>query len=138
MRLVESECWERVAASRHGVLGTVHPERGVDLVPAVYVLDDDRAIFIPIDTVKAKTTTRLQRLDNLAADPRCTLLIEHYDADWSRLWWVRINGVGAEATAEQLDRFGSLAAARFPQYAEPETVAGGLVIHPTAITGWSA
>ena len=27
---------------------------------------------------------------NLEADPRATLLVEHWDrSDWSRLWWVR-------------------------------------------------
>ena len=43
-----------------------------------------------IDKVKPKKSSRLQREDNLEADPRGALLVEHWDADdWSRLWWVR-------------------------------------------------
>lgn len=138
MRLGESDAWDRVAATRHGVLGTVHPVRGVDLVPVVYAIDDEHTIFIPIDTVKPKATTRLQRLENLANDPRCTLLVEHYDDDWSRLWWVRIGGQGSEAVLEDLDRFLPLLAARFPPYADPTSIAGGIVIRPVDITGWVA
>ena len=124
--------------ARHGVLGTVHPARGVDLVPIVYAVGDDRTIFMPIDTVKAKTSTRLQRLENLRRDPRCTLLVDAYDNDWSRLWWVRINGEGAEAGADDLGRFASLLANRYPQYADPASIAGGIVIKPFDVTGWTA
>lgn len=67
----------------------MHPERGVDAVPVVFSLAAEH-VGIPIDRVKPKGSSRLQREANLAADPRATLLIEHWDpADWSRLWWVR-------------------------------------------------
>ena len=91
MRLSRGEAWSRLRASDHGVLATVHPERGVDAVPVVFAVDGER-ILLPVDTVKPKSTTRLQRLANLADDPRCVLLVDHYDEDWSTLWWVRVHG----------------------------------------------
>jgi PPOX class probable F420-dependent enzyme len=93
---------------------------------------------MPIDAVKAKTSTRLQRLENIRRDPRCTLLVDAYDNDWSRLWWVRINGEGAEAGADDLGRFVSLLANRYPQYADPASIVGGIVIKPFDVTGWTA
>jgi PPOX class probable F420-dependent enzyme len=138
MNLTESEAWQLVIEARHGVLGTVHPDRGVDLVPVVFIVDDDHTVFVPIDTVKAKTTTRLQRLDNLLADSRCTLLVDHYDDDWSRLWWVRVIGNGMEAAAAQVDRFLPALAARYEQYAAVGSVSGGILVTPQTITGWSA
>lgn len=138
MQLSTSEAWERVTAAKHGVLGTVHAERGVDLVPVVYAVDDDHTIFIPIDTVKAKTSTRLQRLENIRSDPRVTLLVDAYDADWSRLWWVRINGEGTEATTDDLGRFASLLADRYPQYTDAVSIVGGIVLKPLEVTGWTA
>ena len=36
MRLRDDDAWQRAKAATHGVLGTLHPERGPDLVPAVY------------------------------------------------------------------------------------------------------
>jgi PPOX class probable F420-dependent enzyme len=90
MRLTEIEARTRLAAAEHGVLCTVHPERGVDAVPVVFALDDDGYVGVPIDRVKPKSSSRLQRERNLEADPRATLLIDHWDGgDWSRLWWVR-------------------------------------------------
>src|SRR4029078_2971513 len=89
MRLAEDEARARLAAHDHGVLCTVHAQRGVDAVPVVYAVDDD-FVAVPIARVKPKASTRLQRERNLEADPRAALLVEHWDRDdWSRLWWVR-------------------------------------------------
>ena len=80
----------RLAAHDHGILCTVHAERGVDAVPVVYVVDDDGYVGVPVDRVKPKASSRLQRERNLETDPRATLLVEHWDRDdWSQLWWVR-------------------------------------------------
>ena len=55
----------------------------------IYAVDGDY-LGVPIDSVKPKSSTRLRREDNLAADPRAALLVEHWDpVDWTRLWWVR-------------------------------------------------
>ena len=90
MRLADSEARARLAAHDHGILCTVHAERGVDAVPVAYAMDDDGYVGVPVDRVKPKASLRLQRERNLEADPRATLLIEHWDRDdWSTLWWVR-------------------------------------------------
>jgi PPOX class probable F420-dependent enzyme len=130
-------CWERLRAARHGALGTVHAARGVDAVPVVFVIDSDRdEIVIPIDTVKPKTGGRLQRLRNLDSDDRAVVLVEHYDDDWSQLWWVRVHGQAheVEPTPGQLERL----AAAFPAYAAPGSVTSLIVLTPTDVTGWSA
>lgn len=89
MRLDEAEAMERLVRHDHGVLCTLHPVRGVDAVPVVYAVVDGH-LGVPVDTVKPKSSTRLRRERNLAADPRATLLVEHWDRDdWSMLWWVR-------------------------------------------------
>ncbi len=135
MRLDEQDCWDRLAGAAHGVLGTVHPSRGVDLVPVVFVLDGSR-VLMPIDTVKPKRSTRLRRLANVAADPRATVLVEHYEQDWSRLWWVRLHGHAVETAPDQ----GALAllGERHPVYRTAGSVASLLVLTPDAVTGWAA
>lgn len=132
MRLNAEECWERLGDRGHGVLASVHPERGVDAVPVVFVVDDHRRLLVPVDTVKAKSTTRLQRLVNLERDPRCVLLVDEYHDDWSKLWWVRVH-----ATAVATDQAPS-ELERFEQYRAPGSVVGALRLTPTAITGWAA
>jgi hypothetical protein len=66
------------------------------------------------------------------------LLVEAYDDDWSRLWWVRINGTGAEASDADAELFVPLLADRYPQYADPASVVGGVVVRPVDVTGWAA
>lgn len=90
MRLAEEEARHRLAVHDHGILCTLHAERGVDAVPVAYVVDDDGYVGVPVDRVKPKASSRLQRERNLESDPRATLLVEHRDPDdWARLWWVR-------------------------------------------------
>lgn len=141
--LGETECWARVQAARHGVLSTVHADRGVDAVPVVYAVVD-RLIIMPVDTVKPKRHLRLGRLANLRRDPRCVLLVEHYTDDWSQLWWVRIHAAASLPAPSQPETATPAAvwldalAERYPQYRSPETVAATVVLRPTAVTGWAA
>ena len=139
MRLDEAEARTRLAAHDHGILCTVHPDRGVDAVPAVYAMAEDGYLGVPVDRVKPKAASRLQRERNLAADPRATFLIEHWDRDdWSQLWWVRAelrwqgdDGADrATALAAQLSR-------RYPQYRD-QPFARVLVFRIVGITGWTA
>ena len=68
MRLTPEEARARLVAHDHGVLSTLHETRGVDSVPAVYAVVDEY-LAIPVDRVKPKASTRLQRARNLEADP---------------------------------------------------------------------
>ena len=53
------------AAHDHGILCTVREPRGVDAVPVAYVVDDDSYVGVPVDRVKPKASSRLQRERNL-------------------------------------------------------------------------
>jgi len=133
--LDEAGCWVRLESARHGVLGTAHARRGVDAVPVVFAIAGGRLI-VPVDTIKAKRARPLQRLRNLERDSRCVLLVDEYDDDWSRLWWVRVHGQGVETapTAEMVD----LLAERYPQYRLGGSVTAVVVVSPSEITGWTA
>jgi hypothetical protein len=139
MRLSDDEAMRRLGAALHGVLATMHPQRGVEAVPAVFALDRSSRPVIPIDLVKPKAAGPLQRELNLAADPRATLLIDHWHAeDWSQLWWVRVQ-LHHEATLGR-DDWGDHAehlARRYPQYRD-HPFARLLVFRVDAITGWAA
>jgi Pyridoxamine 5'-phosphate oxidase len=153
MRFAESEARARLAAHDHAILCTVHAERGVDAVPVVFAVDEDGYVGVPVDLVKPKASLQLQRERNLEADPRATLLIEHWDRnDWSKLWWVRAElrrqadatdiaaiDTGAIDTAA-IDTEAALAAAlarRYPQYRD-QPFARVLVFRIVGVSGWSA
>jgi len=138
MRLSDSEARARLAAHDHGVLCTVHAERGVDAVPVVYVVDEEGYVGVPVDRVKPKSSPRLQRERNLEADPRAALLVEHWDrGDWSRLWWVRaeLRWLNDAADARTADLAARLARA-YPQYRD-QPFTRVLVLRVVGVTGWA-
>lgn len=127
----------RVAASRVGRLATLRPGGAPHLVPFCFVLDGER-VLSAVDH-KPKRTARLARLDNLAADPRVSVLVDEWSEDWLRLWWVRIDGrarvldPGPEA-ASALD----LLAGKYEQYRERRPEGPVIAIAAERWTGWSA
>ncbi len=139
MRLSAEDARERLATHVHGVMCTVHSERGPDPVPAVYALNDDDFVGIPIDQVKPKASSRLQRERNLESDPRGSLLVEHWDAaDWTRLWWVRADLQHVPDPPPSLtDDLAARLARTVPQYAD-RPFHRVLVCRVLNVTGWAA
>ncbi|MCK6211604.1 TIGR03668 family PPOX class F420-dependent oxidoreductase [Georgenia sp. EYE_87] len=142
----------RFAAARVGRLATVTPAGDPRVVPVAFALVGD-VVWTAVDA-KPKSTRRLQRLANVAAHPSVSLLVDHYEEDWSALWWVRADGtasvvpvdgsrevradgtasvVPADATSEVHAALAALAA-KYPQYADPP--AGPLI--RVAVTTWRA
>jgi PPOX class probable F420-dependent enzyme len=121
---------ERVAAAPVGRLATVRPDGTPHVVPCCFALDGD-TLYSAVDA-KPKTTLALQRLDNVRANPRASLLVDHYDDDWSQLWWIRVDG---DALVVDSSHAIALLQAKYPQYAQ--TPPPGAVI-ALAITHWRA
>jgi PPOX class probable F420-dependent enzyme len=80
---------ERFASARVARLATTG-EDGPHLVPIVFAVVGE-TIFHAVDH-KPKRTSALRRIANLRADPRCSVLADHYEDDWEQLWWVRADG----------------------------------------------
>jgi len=110
------------------------------LKPTVaYAVDDDGYVGVPIDLVKPKASLRLQRERNLEADPRATLLVEHWDhSDWSRLWWVRAElRWQRDSAASRAAALAARLAGRYPQY-QDQPFARVLVLRMVGVVGWAA
>jgi PPOX class probable F420-dependent enzyme len=71
-------------------LATLGRERQPHLVPIVFARVAAR-IWSPVDG-KPKAGTELTRIRNVRRNQRISLLFDHYDHDWTRLWWVRADG----------------------------------------------
>jgi len=132
-----SDARARLERADHGVLSTLHPERGIDSVPVCFVVDGD-LIAIPIDTIKRKRSTRLGRLRNLETDPRATLLVEHWDFDdWSKLWWVRASLLLTDVDRQTLSELTQRLASKHPQYAEGG-IESVIPLRIVDLVGWSS
>ena len=85
------------AQSPVAMLATVGSDGAPHVVPVVFAVNADRdppVVYTAVDS-KRKSTKRLQRLANIEANPRVSMLVDNYDEDWARLWWVRADGVAA-------------------------------------------
>jgi PPOX class probable F420-dependent enzyme len=111
-----AEALRRAAAAPVARLGTIGPGGRVDLVPCTFAFDGEQ--FVTAVDHKPKSTTRLQRLDNVRADGRVTVLIDHYDDDWSRLWWVRLRGVARVVEGDEAARAVAPLVAKYAPYAD--------------------
>ena len=139
MRLATEEARVRLEDHDHGILCTVHAGRGVDAVPVAFVVDPDGFVGVPVDLVKPKSSRRLQRERNLQADPRATLLVEHWDRDdWSRLWWVRAElRFRADPPPGREAALAVLLASRYAPYRD-EPFVRVIVLRIVGVTGWAA
>jgi PPOX class probable F420-dependent enzyme len=122
---------ERFATARVARLATVGPDGAPHLVPVVFALVGD-VIHTAVDG-KPKRHRRLRRLTNIAHEARVSVLADHYDDDWSRLWWVRADGV-----ATITDRVEPALIARYPQYQDQPPPGPFLRIEVAAWSAWRA
>jgi PPOX class probable F420-dependent enzyme len=129
----------RFAAARVARLATVGADGRPHLVPVVFAVDGD-SLYTAIDDLKPKATLRLRRLRNIAAHPAVALLADHYEDDWSALWWVRADGIARTLDPDDPEaaRARTLLAARYEQYAAAPPPGPVIAVAVERWTGWAA
>jgi PPOX class probable F420-dependent enzyme len=133
----ETELRDRVEAARVGRLATVDRTGRPHVVPICFVLAGD-TLYSAVDR-KPKRSQRLKRLENVRANPRVEILVDHYEEDWSRLWWVRVRG-RARVLEEGEERVRALAllADKYPQYRLEPPPGPVLAVDVDGWSGWHA
>lgn len=119
--------------------GRPHP------VPVVFARSAG-ALWSPVDA-KPKRSTDLARVRNARRDPRVALLLDAYHDDWTRLWWLRVDGEAVVVEAPDPDADPEVRAAaaalhaKYPQYRDVAPFAGTptlLRVTPTRLRSWCA
>lgn len=133
--MTAAEARERFAAAPVARLATADAAGRPHLVPVVFAIKQD-VIYSVVDA-KPKRSPALKRLANVRENPAVSLLADHYDQDWTKLWWARADGRGrvldavepeARAAIEELRR-------RYPQQRAAGPV---LAVDVQRWSGWSA
>jgi PPOX class probable F420-dependent enzyme len=138
--MTEAEMRRRVDEARVGRFATVRPDGNPHLVPICFALlegVDGDVIVSGIDE-KPKTTFALQRLRNVSEHPAVTLLVDHYEDEWERVWWVRVDGRG-RVINDDAERELAVAAlrAKYRQYEHVGIPGAVLAIDVEGWRGWS-
>lgn len=130
-----AEALDRFARSRVARMATVTETGQSHIVPITFALDGER-VFTMVDS-KPKSTTNLKRLQNIDSEPRVTLLADHYEEEWSSLWWTRIDGTAQVETAgHDWDAARRLLTAKYPQYRKNAPEGALIAITIQSVTWW--
>ncbi len=106
-------------------------------MPIVFAIDGDY-LYTAVDH-KPKSTTRLARLENIAANPQVSVLAQHYNDDWEQLWWVRVDGKAAVLeSADHRQKAVDLLIAKYSQYRSQAPSGNVIAVRIDRLTGWAA
>jgi PPOX class probable F420-dependent enzyme len=136
MRLTEKAARERLTSVPVLRMATTDETGRPHLVVMTFAVEGDR-VYTAVDA-KPKSTRDLKRLRNIHANPRVAVLADHYEEDWTRLWWVR-----ADATAEIVDDPAAMAGPiallreRYPQYRQEPPEGPVIALTVERWTGWA-
>jgi PPOX class probable F420-dependent enzyme len=126
----------RATAARVARLATVDPDGRPNLVPIVFAVEGD-TLYSAVDQ-KPKRSMRLQRIVNARHRREVTVLIDHYEEDWNRLWWIRFRGrARVLETGEERERAIALLREKYPQYRRAVPRGVVLAIDLIEIRTWS-
>lgn len=129
------EALEAIASVPVARLATTRPDGKPHLVPITFAVIGD-SIATMIDD-KPKSTTSLQRLRNIEANPAVSVLVDHYHQDWDQLWWVRVDGEASLHSQDQIwQRAQAALVAKYPQYSPAPPTGPAIVVSVSRITSW--
>lgn len=120
----------RLKQARVARLATLDADQRPHIVPICFAFDG-KNFYTAIDAKpKRAPPQRLTRVRNIRRRPKVALLIDHYDDDWTRLWYALIRGEAKLLSAsERRQRASALRRlrAKYPPYRR------GMLAHDAAI-----
>lgn len=119
--LLEPIDLERVRSARHGFLSTLDRGGYPTVVPVCFaLLDTTEPLLVSVLDEKAKTVAdaEMGRIRNIRQHPEVGLTIDHFEEDWSRLWYIQFRGVADIEAPESTMHARAISAlrAKYAQY----------------------
>ena len=130
--MIDHEAWARLAGARVGRLATTAPR----IVPVTFAVVGETIVHA-VDH-KPKATRTLARLEDIRRDARVALLVDHYDEDWSRLWWVCADGAARVLDASEAPDAIDALVAKYEQYAQRRPEGPVVVLDVERVSSWEA
>jgi PPOX class probable F420-dependent enzyme len=128
---------ELAQQARVARLATIDPDGRPHLVPITFALAGE-VLYSAVDS-KPKRSRRLKRIENARARPEVTVLVDGYEEDWSRLWWLRLRGTARVfERGDEFDRALSLLGDKYEQYRANPPGGPVLALDVTERREWAA
>ena len=133
----DAELRKRVSDARVARLATLNADGRPHLVPICFALEGD-VLYSAVDE-KPKHSKRLQRLENIRRHPKVAVLVDHYEDDWTRLWWVRLDGTARVLeTGSERERALGLLREKYEQYRFEPPTGAVIAVDVERWKGWSS
>jgi PPOX class probable F420-dependent enzyme len=137
--LISDPVRAKLDAAQVARLGTVNSDQEPHLVPICFVFDGS-LFYTAIDRKpKRVQADQLARLKNINTSPQVALLVDEYNDDWTRLWYVLVRGK-AELISDsaECERAIELLRAKYHQYRSGILAGDAPVVRitPERITSW--
>ncbi len=134
---------EFINARRVARLATADAQGAPHLIPICFAYDGEHIYSVLDRKPKRTSLTGLKRVRNILSNPNVALVLDHYEEDWSRLWYVLVTGTAqlieagdGEAGDEQRHAVGLLRE-KYVQYRDMDVGENPVIkITPLRITSW--
>jgi len=129
-----------VRSARIAHLATADRSGQPHVVPICFAFDGN-CFYSPIDEKpKRSAPAKLKRLRNITANPQVSLVVDHYEEDWSKLCYLLVTGrARVRHSGLTHDRAVTLLRKKYSQYRRMQIDTRPIiVITPKRITFWAA
>jgi len=129
---------ELLAHAPVGRLATADANGVPHVIPVCYALMDGMIYSVLDQKPKRASLTRLRRVRNILANPQVSLVVDHYEESWERLWYILITGP-AELLEEGAERPAAIQVLRqkYAQYRLMNIESNPVIkIMPSHVVSW--
>ena len=125
--------------ARVGHLATASTEGRPHVIPVCFAFDGESVFSVLDRKPKSTAVTRLRRVRNILANPQVSLVVDHYEEDWQRLWYVLVLGrAGLLDSGDEWASAMELLREKYPQYREMDLSESPIIkIVPERFVPWS-
>ena len=119
-------------------LATADSTGAPHVVPICFAYDGESFYSVLDQKPKRAPIERLKRVRNILSNPRVSLVLDHYDEDWSRLWYGLVMGTALLLrSGPEHGRAIRLLRRKYVQYQEMSIDASPVIrIDPERMTWW--
>ena len=129
-----------IKGKRVGHLATADPQGVPHIVPICFVYYEG-CFYSALDQKPKRTSkANLKRVRNILANPQVALVVDHYEEEWSNLWYVLIFGSAQILQeGEEQKRAVGLLGAKYNQYQDIDIDHSPMIkIIPARVVSWGS
>ncbi len=127
-------------SARAGHLATSDKKGRPHVIPFCYVFDGEFIYSVLDGKPKTRPLRQLRRVRNILENPQVSLVIDHYEEDWSRLHYVLVSGEASLLEAgDEWFRAIVMLREKYAQYQEMDLDNSPVIkINPTRYFSWNS